>query len=203
MTTKNRIVEEALHLFSINGYEGVSVKDIASAVGIKDSSLYKHFSSKKEIFETIISTMSDKMSAMTDEFQLPHITEPESDNEVSMMSEEELVKISKRAFLFYLKDGFASRFRRILNLEQYHDSEIAGIYRKIFMEDSIGYQSLLFQQLIRDGIFADYDPEVMAVHFYAPMFFLLNRYDAQLEKENEALAILEKHVRAFWHIYKK
>lgn len=203
MTTKDRIVEEALHLFSIKGYEGVSVKDIANAVGIKDSSLYKHFSSKKEIFETIIAVMSEKMNAMTDELKLPYIPKPQNDNKVTVMSEDELVEISKRAFLFYLKDGFASRFRRILNLEQYHDSEIAGIYRKIFMEDSIGYQSLLFQQLIRDGIFANHDSEVMAVHFYAPMFFLLNRYDNQLEKENEALVILEKHVRAFWHIYKK
>lgn len=201
MTTKDRIVEEALHLFSMNGYDGVSVKDIANAVGIKDSSLYKHFSSKKKIFDTIIDAMSEKMNAMTDELKLPYIPQA-CNHKVKMMSEDELVEISKRAFLFYLKDGFASEFRRMLNIEQYHNSEIAEIYRKIFMEDSIGYQSLLFQQLISDGIFTENDSEVMAVHFYAPIFYLLNRYDNQLEKENEALLILEKHVRAFYRIYK-
>lgn len=41
MNTKERIVKEALTLFSKHGYQGTSVKNIADAVGIKDSSLYK------------------------------------------------------------------------------------------------------------------------------------------------------------------
>ena len=49
MTTKERITEEALTLFSTNGYQGTSVKSIADAVGIRDASLYKHFKSKQEI----------------------------------------------------------------------------------------------------------------------------------------------------------
>ena len=40
MTTKERIVQEALNLFSIKGFKGTSVKNIADEVGIKDSSLY-------------------------------------------------------------------------------------------------------------------------------------------------------------------
>ena len=202
MTTKDRIIEEALDLFSVKGYEGVSVKDIANAVGIKDSSLYKHYRSKKEIFDTIITVMSEKMSAMTDELHLPHIPKQKKDDKIADISENELVEIGKFAFLFYLKDGFASRFRRMLNMEQYHNTEIAQIYQKIFMEDSIAYQSLLFEELICDGIFKENDSEIMAVHFYAPIFYLLNRYDNQPEKEKEALVILEKHIRGFCHIYK-
>ena len=37
MTTKERITEEALTLFSEKGYKGTSVKDIADAVGISQS----------------------------------------------------------------------------------------------------------------------------------------------------------------------
>ena len=51
MTTKERIVEEALTLFSVKGYKGTSVKDIAGAVGSKDSSIYKHFTGKQEILD--------------------------------------------------------------------------------------------------------------------------------------------------------
>lgn len=40
MTTKEKIVETALDLFSQRGYDGVSVRDIARAVGIRESSLY-------------------------------------------------------------------------------------------------------------------------------------------------------------------
>lgn len=48
--TKQRILDEALRLFSQSGYDAVSVERIASAVGIKVPSLYKHFKSKQEIF---------------------------------------------------------------------------------------------------------------------------------------------------------
>ena len=43
MTTKERIRYEALNLFSEKGFDTVSVRDIASAVGIKESSLYNHY----------------------------------------------------------------------------------------------------------------------------------------------------------------
>ncbi|WP_055669527.1 TetR/AcrR family transcriptional regulator [Desnuesiella massiliensis] len=52
--TKDRILEEAINLFSIKGYDGVSIRDISKAVGIKESSIYNHFSSKEEILDTII-----------------------------------------------------------------------------------------------------------------------------------------------------
>ena len=71
MSTKERIVEEALTLFSSRGYQGTSVKNIADAVGIRDSSLYKHFKSKKEIFETIVEEMAKRMEAMSHTFGLP------------------------------------------------------------------------------------------------------------------------------------
>ena len=54
MTTKEKIIDESLSLFSIKGYKGTSVKNIADAVGIKDASLYKHFKSKQEILDTLV-----------------------------------------------------------------------------------------------------------------------------------------------------
>ena len=44
--TKQKIIEKALELFSVHGYDAVSVGDIAKAVGIKAPSLYNHFQSK-------------------------------------------------------------------------------------------------------------------------------------------------------------
>ena len=45
--TRQRILTEALSLFSKKGYEAVSVEQIAKAVGIKAPSLYKHYKSKQ------------------------------------------------------------------------------------------------------------------------------------------------------------
>jgi AcrR family transcriptional regulator len=50
-TTKERIVDEAIMLFSQMGYDAVSMRDIAVKVGIKAASIYNHFHSKKDILE--------------------------------------------------------------------------------------------------------------------------------------------------------
>ena len=56
-TTKQRILAEAVKLFSKEGYEAVSVDQIAKAVGIKAPSLYKHYKNKRDIFDSILRLM--------------------------------------------------------------------------------------------------------------------------------------------------
>ncbi|WP_160677542.1 TetR/AcrR family transcriptional regulator [Clostridium sp. C8-1-8] len=48
-----RIKEAGLKLFSQKGFDGTTIKDIASEAGLKPSSIYSHFSSKEEIFVTV------------------------------------------------------------------------------------------------------------------------------------------------------
>ena len=45
--TRQKILAKALELFSVHGYDAVSVGQIAAAVGIKAPSLYNHFPSKR------------------------------------------------------------------------------------------------------------------------------------------------------------
>ena len=52
--TKQKILDKALELFSTQGYDSVSVGEIAKAVGIKAPSLYNHFPSKQAIFDAIV-----------------------------------------------------------------------------------------------------------------------------------------------------
>ncbi|GIQ71515.1 TetR/AcrR family transcriptional regulator [Xylanibacillus composti] len=48
------IKEVALHLFAANGYEGTSLADIASQVGIKKQSIYTHFEGKDDLFLQVL-----------------------------------------------------------------------------------------------------------------------------------------------------
>ncbi|MDY5973106.1 MAG: helix-turn-helix domain-containing protein, partial [Butyricicoccus sp.] len=52
--TKERILETALGLFAREGYRAVSVSRIAGALGMTKSALYKHFGSKRDIFDEIV-----------------------------------------------------------------------------------------------------------------------------------------------------
>jgi len=49
--TKTRIFDTALRLFAAHGYENVSVRMIADAVGIKPASMYNHYGSKEKILD--------------------------------------------------------------------------------------------------------------------------------------------------------
>lgn len=52
--TKQKIFDLATELFSKKGFSGVSVREIARAVGIKESSIYNHFKNKDDILATIL-----------------------------------------------------------------------------------------------------------------------------------------------------
>jgi AcrR family transcriptional regulator len=54
MTRKEEIVSTASQLFKEKGYNAVSMRDIAHAMGIKAASLYNHIEGKQEILSTLI-----------------------------------------------------------------------------------------------------------------------------------------------------
>ena len=64
--TKQKILDKALELFSTQGYDSVSVGEIAKAVGIKAPSLYNHFPSKQAIFDAIVESTTAQYEADTD-----------------------------------------------------------------------------------------------------------------------------------------
>jgi len=51
--TKNRILNEALKIFSIKGIRETTIKDIARAVGITEGAIYRHFDSKEQIVRSL------------------------------------------------------------------------------------------------------------------------------------------------------
>lgn len=204
MTTKERIIDESLTLFSTNGFKGTSVKNIADAVGIKDASLYKHFKSKQEILDTIVETMRKHIENMSNALGLPTDDDMSTSAEVyARLDEAMLVEFCNKIFLFYLTDSYISRFWRMGTIEQFKNPPVYEVFSKLFLEDSIAYQTELFAEMIKKNIFIDASPQVMAMYFYSPIFFLLSKYANTTGKEEEALKILDEQVREFYRIYKR
>ncbi len=54
MTLKDKIIQEALRLFSLKGFLNTSIDDILSAAGASKGGLYNHFKSKDELFEAVL-----------------------------------------------------------------------------------------------------------------------------------------------------
>jgi AcrR family transcriptional regulator len=66
--TRERLVTEAMKLFSAKGYEATSVSQIESAAGLAAGSgaLYHHFKSKEALLDAGIDRQLDRRSAMRD-----------------------------------------------------------------------------------------------------------------------------------------
>ena len=200
--TKHKILDAALNLFSVKGYDGVSVKDIAEQVGIKDSSLYKHYLSKQEIFDRLVEHMYEEYGKIALSLSVSENIE-EVIERYKTISEDDLLKIACGFFLYFAKDERASKFRRILTMEQFRNEKISALYKALYFENVLTYHSIIFKGLIDSGVFIEADPEIVALHFYSPIFLLITSYDEQKINESEALEKLAKHIRQFRKIYNK
>ena len=127
-----------------------------------------------------------------------------SDAEVySDIGEDELVRMATGLFLYFLHDDYAQKFRKMLTIEQFRDSELAHLLTKEYADDPLSYQSAMFSMLCEKGVLRKYDTNVMALHFYAPIYFLLTVCDREPQREKESTELLKRHIRQFSRVYGK
>lgn len=175
--TKEKIWITALELFAQNGYEAVSVSDIAGQLGITKGALYKHYTNKRAIFDCIIARMEQQDAERAGEFTLPEGTLDQMPEKYCHTSLERLTAYSKEQFRYWTQDPFAAPFRRMLTLEQYRCDEMARLYQQYLAAGPLGYVTDLLGSLGFDH------PQQRAAVFYAPMFLLYSVYDGAEDKE--------------------
>lgn len=61
-TRRNEIIKTAAQLFKEKGYSAVTMRDLASAMGMKAASLYNHISSKQDILKAIIISLAEEFT---------------------------------------------------------------------------------------------------------------------------------------------
>lgn len=200
--TKRRILKEALRLFSVRGYEGVSVRDIAAAVGLREGALYRHFANKQAIFDTLLCEMQARYEAATAQMRLPDTGAERDALRYAQGGLGLLEEICPQMFLFWLRDETAGAFRRMLTIEQFSQTRAGEVFRQLLVDAPIAYQEALFQEMIRVGYFREGDARAMAMQFYGPIFLLLCRYDGAEGEEAQALEALRVHARQFERAYR-
>lgn len=203
MDTKKRILDEALTLFSENGYGNVYVGQIAEAVGIKAPSLYKHYKSKQDIFNAILDEMKNNYDKQAASLNMNGSNAAADADIFAAVSEDELVKMGIGLFMYFTHDDYAQKFRKMLTIEQFRDKELAQLFTKQYNDDPLSYQAALFGVLCAGGTLQTHDADIMALHFYAPIYMLMTIYDREPQREDELMSKLERHIRQFSRIYSK
>ena len=173
---KEEILIVALHLFARDGYETVSVSQIAGELDMTKGALYRHYKSKRDIFDCIVQRMEQQDSEQARQNEVPEESIENVPEEYQNVSVEDFVGYSKSMFEYWTEDDFASSFRKMLTLEQFRNEEMQNLYQQYLVSGPAEYVKDLFKNMEIKN------PEEEAVKFYANMFFYYSVYDGATDK---------------------
>ena len=202
MDTKDLIITTALDLFSKQGFDGVSVRDIAKQVGVRESALYKHFKSKQEILDKIAEKMSADVHEVYKTVQAPEALGSDIAGAYANISEKKLCEMVWNVFQVFTGETELAKFRRLLFHEK-NNKNFATYYNFFFLDGVVKKQTEVFSKLIKAGLFKKQDAVIMAMQFYSPVLFLFIKSDCGNTSEEEIKKTLFAHIHSFGKLYKE
>lgn len=168
LATARAILDAAAELFSCYGYDGVSMRQIAQRCGIRESSVYNHFSGKADILETLY-----------DEFvRLVPLTRPseeELDAMLAVMTPAEVFQ----AILFHVGQnvkGTLSNTAMVINLEKFKSERAAQIYYRYVVREPAAYYERLIRKMIGRNMVKPVDAKLFAEQYNYVSIALTKEY---------------------------
>jgi len=190
--TKERILMAALDMFSQNGYAGTNIRELAASLDMGKSSMYRHFESKEEIWNTLL----DRMIAYYGErFGSAEHLPPVPD------SLEGLVEMTMRMVDFTVHDEKIVMTRKVLAIEQFRDDRAKGLATRHFLTGLTEMFTPVFQGMMEKGLLRQDDPKMLAFAYTAPISALIHLCDREPEKTEDAIRTIETFSRHFIATY--
>jgi AcrR family transcriptional regulator len=153
--TKEKIFDAAIDLFANKGFRGTSVREIASALGLTEGAIYRHFSGKDEILEQVFSYAEKVL-----------FTPLPIEQTVGMPQEQSIF----RGMLEPLPDIISSepymrKITRIMFNEMNQNEKIGQYYSKEYKQKANEYTITLFEKCMKAGTIRPCDVKSLAMVF--------------------------------------
>ena len=194
-TTKERILDVSLELFSQRGYSAVSIRDICKGVGIKESSVYYHFENKQNIFDVLLDRFSEIAKGMMAQLE-NGLTEGQNSFSDGINT------VSNCFFEQYLMNDFCNRVMRIMFIEQFNNESVRKLYQHWLMEEPLTFNSNIVSVFMIIGIIPNCCSEYLAVKYYAPIYFYAQKwwFNGELTEESKEAFRIDtyKHIQMFF-----
>lgn len=186
--TRQAILDAALDLFADRGFFGTSLRDVARAVGVRESALYNYFAGKDALFEALLDAHQTIKSERLTVFAEGPITDGRALLErLAITTLEWFVEPrEQKMFRILLSDGVRmARLGRV------------NLYERI-TSGRVGVAAIL-QRLIRDGWLRKADPHLLGVAFMSPLvtWRQLHAIDADLPMIRNPRVYARQHVDQF------
>ena len=153
-TTRESILMAALRLFSRNGYEGTSMRDIAGEVGISQGAIYKHFAGKDALLEAICTCMEEDDATYAEAAGVP-VEDPLTcdDSSLSQQSSDGGLASDENAaslfaafraftldmFSYWATDPIAAPFRRMIEIDRFRTPRMEQLHRQYLGAGPLSY----------------------------------------------------------------
>lgn len=164
--TKDKIFDAALDLFSKKGYDSVSVRTIASEVGIKESSIYNHYSSKKDILMSILNYFEEYFKG-----------NPLDDENIRKLLEENPEEFYHQGSEMFKQRIFEEKILKIMKLifvQMYQIDEVKEFFLREILGGSTDFWSDVFEILIQKNVIgSDCNPNKLAEMYFGFSMFKL------------------------------
>ncbi len=190
--TKEKILKVSLKLFATKGYKATTVRDIAGAMGVKQSALYNHFKNKDEILETLISNLTS--SAIVTLFDGKDAQELQKQGKALLAS-------IATTFKLLSFDGQNEALYKLLMQEIFRNERIREIYNEHFYQENVKKLSGILFSMMQAEQIKSFDPLLLANEFFSPLFFYQMQVSLlKLDKKSTSsvVSMFEKHVDFFW-----
>ena len=192
--TKERILAAALDMFSQKGFSGTNIRELAGSLGMGKSSMYRHFESKEEIWNTLLDELIAYYEAR---FGSPEHLPPVPD------SPKELVDLTMHMVDFTVHDETVIKTRKMLTIEQFRDDRARALATKYFLTGLTEMFTQLFAGMMDKGLLRRDDPAMLAFAYTAPISALIHLCDREPEKAEEAIKQVDAFSRHFIKTYGK
>lgn len=164
--TKDKIFGTALDLFSKKGYDSVSVRTIASEVGIKESSIYNHYSSKKDILMSILNYFEEYFKG-----------NPLDDENIRKLLEGNPEEFYHQGSEMFKQQIFEEKILKIMKLifvQMYQIDEVKEFFLREILGGSTDFWSDVFEILIQKNVIgSDCNPNKLAEMYFGFSMFKL------------------------------
>lgn len=185
--TRQAILDAALTLFAQKGYFGTTLRDVASAVGVRESALYNYFPGKEALFDALLieesTAKTERLSAILDH--------PVTDGHAALTH-----------LAIQILDGYATpRQAQLFRILMSDGLRLAKDGRINLVERMSSRPRLdeVMRHLAREGCLRDTDPHMLAMAFHGPLLFWrhLHAIGATVPHVKNRRAFARAHVDQF------
>ncbi|HML47714.1 MAG TPA: TetR/AcrR family transcriptional regulator [Clostridia bacterium] len=167
--TKREILDKALMLFSVYGYTAVSVRTLARAVGIRESSIYHHYDGKDAILQALLDRAIALTQIWKDRFNRALA-------DVRIVEEEAFIKAGLDYVLGFLLDKDVYPLISMLRHEKPHNEKAAMIHRNLMFGLPLSHHFQVFSALIERGLLQEEEPMLLAAEYQALVLYAFDKY---------------------------